>query len=376
MCVDAISLAVPRFRIYVGSGLLATLSGRIDSLCEAGCLIFVLTTPEVWALWSKQFLASFYDSGRSMPHVLFLPAGEQHKCLSQVESLADDLVSKGADRSSVLITFGGGVVGDLGGFLAAVYMRGISYVQVPSTLLSQVDASVGGKTGVNLAAGKNLLGSFHHPLAVFIDPDLLQTVNDRELRSGLYESLRAAITLDADFFSLLEAKAEAILSRDPQLLEEVITRSVQIKTQVVSLDEREGGLRMVLNFGHTVGHAIESVTGYAVRHGEAVAWGMLVALRISIRRGLLSAMQAERIERTLLMYGPLPALNARADTLVEAARIDKKRRAGVRHFVLSKGIGLAHISEDVTDNELHAAVEWMLGFSEQRRAGLAHIRTT
>ena len=218
----------------------------------------MLSSPEIWALWGKKFLAAFPKSAQ--PTVLFLPAGERWKRLPQVEKLADQLARAGADRSSVLIAFGGGIVGDLGGFLAAIYMRGIDYIQVPTTLLAQVDSSVGGKTGVNLAAGKNLIGSFHHPRAVFADLDVLQTLPDREFRAGLFESVKAGIIRDAALFRFMEKNAEKILGRDPAALRRVIADSIRMKAGVVALDERESGLRMILNFGHTLGHAIEAAT--------------------------------------------------------------------------------------------------------------------
>jgi 3-dehydroquinate synthase len=271
------------------------------------------------------------------------------------------LAAAGADRSSFLIAFGGGIIGDVGGFLAAIYMRGIEYVQIPTTFLAQVDSSVGGKTGVNLAAGKNMVGSFHHPAAVYADLDLLGTLPDRELRAGLYESIKAGIIRDKKLFSIMEKSASAILARDPALLEQVISRSVAMKAEVVSLDEREQGLRMILNLGHTVGHAIEAVTHYsALLHGEAVGWGMLAAVRIGVGRGTLTASEAARVERVIQAYGPLPHFEATADALVKATAGDKKNRAGTRRFILPEGIGSAIVVEDVTDVELTSAVEWML----------------
>jgi 3-dehydroquinate synthase len=240
-------------------------------------------------------------------------------------------------------------------------MRGIDYMQVPTTLLAQVDSSVGGKTGVNLAAGKNLAGCFHHPLAVFADIDLLATLPDRELRAGLYESLKGGIIRDKRLFRLMERKSAQILARDPKLLELVVARSVALKADVVGLDERESGLRMILNLGHTVGHAIESVTKYkALLHGEAIAWGMLAALHIARARNTVSEEQAQRIERAIALYGPLPAFQATSPALLAATGSDKKNRGAVRRFVLPKGIGDAMVIEDLEEPELLAAIEWML----------------
>lgn len=287
--------------------------------------------------------------------------GETHKRLAQVERLASELAAAGADRGSLLIAFGGGIIGDVGGFLAAIYMRGIDYIQMPSTLLAQVDSSVGGKTGTNLASGKNLIGSFHHPLIVFADIDLLQTLSNRELRAGLFESIKAGIIRDAPLFTFMERNAAAILKRDSKALEYVISASVRMKADVVGIDERESGLRMILNLGHTVGHAIEAATHYRkLLHGEAVGWGMLAALQLGRIRGTVTAVQAQRIEHTILAYGPLPPFKSSPGKLLEAASRDKKNRAGVRRFVLPEGIGNATVVENVTDTELISAIEWML----------------
>ena len=341
--------------MVVGSGILATLYRRLPKRSR----VFVLTSPEIWALWSKRFLASFPK--QDQPFILFLPAGEQHKRMAQVEQLATEMSSAGADRSSLLIAFGGGIVGDMGGFLAAIYMRGIDYIQIPSTLLAQVDSSVGGKTGSNLASGKNLIGSFHHPLAVYADIDLLQTLSNRELRAGLFESIKAGIIRDPRLFRFMERNTEAILGRESKALEYVISASIRMKADVVGIDERESGLRMILNLGHTVGHAIEAVTHYrTLLHGEAVAWGMLAALQLGRVRETISPAEADRVQRTILAYGPLPPFKTSAQKLIQAASRDKKNRAGVRRFVLPEGIGNATVVEDVNDSELTTAIDWML----------------
>jgi 3-dehydroquinate synthase len=344
------------YPVLVGSGILPTLYRRLPKRNR----VFVMTSPEIWALWSKRFLASFPK--QEHPAVLFLPAGEQHKRLAQVERLASELAAAGADRSSLLIAFGGGIVGDSGGFLAAIYMRGIDYIQMPSTLLAQVDSSVGGKTGTNLASGKNLIGSFHHPRAVFADIDLLKTLPDRELRAGLFESIKAGVIRDVRLFRFMEHNSAAILKRDNKALEYVISASIKMKANVVGIDEREAGLRMILNFGHTVGHAIEAATHYRkLLHGEAIAWGMLAALQLGRLRGTISSAQADRVEHTILAYGPLPSFKAKTEILLEAASRDKKNRAGLRRFVLPEGIGSAGVVENVTDTELVSAIDWMLG---------------
>ena len=323
--------------------------------------VFVLTSPEIWALWSGTFLASFVRAGIDAPVALFLPPGEQHKTLKSVERLTREMVRAGGDRGSFLIAFGGGIVGDVGGFVAAIFMRGIPFVQVPTTILAQVDSSIGGKVGVNLPEGKNLVGNFLQPRAVFADIGVLGTLPDRELRAGLMESVKAGIIRDRVLLRFMEQHADAILSRDPESLERVIAASVRMKADVVRRDERESGLRMILNFGHTVGHALEQATRYkAMLHGEAVAWGMVAALALARRRGTITGAQMERMEKLIYRYGPLPKLSVSAARVLAATASDKKNVGGVRRFVLPNGIGDAGVVQDVTVAELDAAVKYML----------------
>ncbi len=354
-----------QYNVFAGSGLLASLAPRIQRI--AGKLprrIFVVTSPEIWALWGSTLVASFPES----PITLFLAPGEPHKTLASVEKLLRQMVVAGGDRSSLLIAFGGGIVGDVGGFVAATFMRGIPYVQVPTTFLSQVDSSVGGKTGVNLPEGKNLVGSFHHPLAVFADIDVLGTLPSRELRAGLMESVKAGIIRDRALVRYMEENSNEILRRDSKALEKVIAASIRMKAGVVHRDERENGLRMILNLGHTVGHAIEQVTRYKVLlHGEAVGWGMIAALYLGLQRRTISAQQFQRLEDLIHLYGPLPLLKLRAAKLVAATNADKKNAGGVRRFVLPIGIGDAGVVEDVGQEELLAAVNYMLMQARERR---------
>ena len=293
---------------------------------------------------------------------LFLPAGEKYKNMASVERLAREMLRAGADRGSLLIAFGGGIVGDVGGFLAAVFMRGIPYVQVPTTFLAQVDSSVGGKTGVNPPEGKNMVGSFHQPRAVFADIGVLGTLPERELKAGLMESVKAGIIRDRALVRFMEENVHAIVGRDPKALEKVIAASIRMKAGVVTKDERDTGLRMILNLGHTVGHAIEQATRYkALLHGEAVGWGMVAALYLARKRGTISGAQFERLEKLIYLYGPLPVLKVRAAKVVAATGADKKNVGGVRRFVLPLGIGDAGVVEDVSPAELEAAVRYMLG---------------
>ena len=366
--VQTIRVETPsaKYEVVAGSGLISTLAPRIEKI--VGRLprrVFVLTSPEIWALWGETFCSSFSEP----PVALFLPPGEKHKTLSSVEKLARQMSAAGADRGSLLIAFGGGIVGDVGGFLAAIYMRGLPYIQVPTTFLSQVDSSVGGKTGVNLPEGKNLVGSFHHPRAVFADIGVLGTLPDRELRAGLMESIKAGIIRDRSLVRYMEEHAEEILGRDLKALEKVIAASIRMKAEVVNKDERENGLRMILNFGHTLGHAIEQVTRYKVLlHGEAVGWGMVAALYIAWKRRNLTGAQAERLENLIYLYGPLPPLKVRPAKLAAATGADKKNIGGVRRFVLPEGIGNAVVVEDVSSAELEAAAKFILTRSSEGRS--------
>ena len=355
-----------KYDVITGSGLIGSLAPRIQRI--AGKLpprVFVLTSPEIWALWGDLFLKSFSEP----PVTLFLSAGEKHKTMQSVDRLLRQMVTAGGDRGSLLIAFGGGIVGDVGGFLAAIFMRGMRYVQVPTTFLAQVDSSVGGKTGVNLPEGKNLVGSFHHPVAVFADIDVLGTLPDRELHAGLMESVKAGIIRDRSLVRFMEEHADEVLGRDPKALEKVIAASIRMKAGVVNRDERENGLRMILNLGHTVGHAIEQATRYkSLLHGEAVGWGMIAALYVAHRRRSITGPQAARLENLIHRYGPLPALKLRAPKLIAATGSDKKNVGGVRRFVLPIGIGDAGIIEDLQTSELQAAVSYMLSQAKEPRA--------
>ena len=356
-----------KYQVFAGTGLLDSLQPRmVKVLAGLGRKlpkrVFVLTSPEIWGLWGQRFAASFSEP----PIALFLPAGERHKRLGSVEKLLRQMAAAGGDRSSLLIAFGGGIVGDVGGFVAAIYMRGIDYFQVPSTFLSQVDSSVGGKTGVNLPEGKNLVGSFHHPLAVFADMELLGTLPDRELRAGLFESVKAGMIRDRSLLRYMEENSATILGRDQAALEKVIAASIRMKAEVVGKDERESGLRMILNLGHTLGHAIESATGYKkLLHGEAVGWGIIAALYLGKLRRTITEAQFQRLMRLVYLYGPLPALKLNAQKLVDATAKDKKHLGNVRRFVLPVGIGDACVVEDVTGDELLLAAQYMLALAKE-----------
>jgi 3-dehydroquinate synthase len=345
------------YDITIGANLLPSIGGRLDTLLSGNLSsgrqrAFIITSPEILRLHGPSLLSGLPAN----TPVLEVPPGEQHKRLATVESLLEQLAHHGADRDSILIAFGGGVLGDMTGFLAATYMRGIRYIQVPTTALAQIDSSIGGKTGVNLAAGKNLAGAFHHPLAVFTDTSTLATLPPTELRAGLQEAVKAGIIRDPALFDFMESNASAILSGDSAALTHVIAASVRVKAEIVSLDERESGLRMILNLGHTLGHAVESATNYHhLLHGEAVAWGMLAAISIASARNLLTPSDADRIAHVIRLYGPLKPFTADPATLVALTSKDKKNRSGTRSFILPTTIGTASVFTDITDAELLAA---------------------
>jgi 3-dehydroquinate synthase len=358
----AVRTASSTYEVEIGSDLLPHIGARVDSLLNGGLSagkqrVFVVTSPEIWKLHGERLASGF----PSAPVLLSVPAGEQHKRLATVERLAEEMAQHGADRDSVLLAFGGGVIGDMTGFLAAIYMRGIRYVQVPTTLLAQVDSSIGGKTGVNLAAGKNLAGAFHHPLAVYADTSILSTLPPAELRAGLQESVKAGIIRDRALFDFLDTESAAVLRGDRDALTRVVADSVGVKADVVSADERELGLRMILNLGHTLGHAIEAATQYKqLLHGEAIAWGMIAATGIAAHRNLITADEAAQIERVVRAYGPLRGFTANAPELVALTAKDKKNRSGARSFVLPLGIGDATVVRDVSEAELLEAAEAMM----------------
>ena len=329
------------YDVVVERGSLEQASDYLGPLV-GGRRIFVVADEGAWRHQGPRLEAGLDGLDTT---ILPLPAGEERKRLEQIESLADQMYAAGADRSSCVLAFGGGVAGDVGGFLAAAYMRGVDVVQVPTTLLAQVDAAIGGKTGVNLAAGKNLLGAFHQPILVLIDPTSLETLPEREYRAGLFEVIKYGIIRSRSLFDLLRNQREAVLSREPEVLEAIITESVSIKAEVVAKDEREGDLRRILNYGHTLGHALEAESAYRrLLHGEAVAYGMTAAARLAESTGLLPSEERQAIEETILAYGPIPSLEGiSAAKLVARLAGDKKTIGGRIHFVLPEEVGRVRV---------------------------------
>jgi 3-dehydroquinate synthase len=345
------------YQARIENGLFTRAGALLAELLPQSSRIFVLTVAPVYRRWGAKLLRSLKASG-FRPQVLQMPNGEPAKRLETVETLAEKLARLGADRKAVIVALGGGVVGDVGGLLASLYMRGIELVQVPTTVLAQVDASVGGKTAVNLAAGKNLLGTFHHPRVVLIDPGVLSTLPNREFRAGLYEALKCGIIGDVELFLRFEQNRDQILKRDPLELEWLIAASVKLKAEVVSADEREGGLRRVLNLGHTIGHALEAETGYGqLLHGEAVAWGMIAATHIARTVGRTDSVTAGRITDAVLSLGRLPEVKVNTRKVLARLQTDKKTQDSVVHFVLPREIGKVEVVNDVPERAISDAME-------------------
>jgi 3-dehydroquinate synthase len=346
-----------RYVVDIGVGTAAGLGARLDAL-EAPARRFIVSSAPIWRLHA----ATFEALTREEP--ILIPDGERHKQVPTVMRIYDALIRAGADRATTIVAVGGGVVGDTAGFAAASFLRGVPLVQVPTTLLAQVDSAIGGKVGVNHPLGKNLIGAFHQPIAVAVDPALLGTLPRREFRAGLYEVVKYGMIASRPLFERLTSSLAAIFKRDEALLTEIIAESCRIKARVVEIDEREAGPRRALNFGHTVGHALEAVTRYKrFRHGEAVAYGMLAASELAVARGALPEADRAALRALITRMGPLPAVaDLSAGQIIEAIGRDKKVVAGRLHFVLPTAIGETTTVTDVSIEELaRAAVSIGLG---------------
>lgn len=346
------------YSIKIGAGNLEYLGECIAALepLQNVQSVLLVTNERVGPLYGKQVLGSLKQAGFT-PLYYQLPDGEEYKSLESAEQLYTTAIENGLDRQSVVVALGGGVVGDLAGFVAATYMRGISLIQVPTTLLAQVDSSVGGKVAVNHPLGKNMIGSFYQPQLVFIDVQVLNTLDPGEVRAGLAEVIKYGVIQDGDFFSYLEEHLEQILNLDQGVLSYIIKKSCSIKAKVVEKDERESGVRAFLNFGHTIGHALEALTSYRVyRHGEAVAAGMVAAANIAVGRGLLKEEDKNRLEKLLNRAGLPTAVPIAAADIINILPRDKKARHGRPRFVLPLAMGSVKLFEDVEDNEIRAAL--------------------
>jgi 3-dehydroquinate synthase len=353
-----VDLGSRSYPIFIGAGAMR-LKDAMDQVIPARDVLIVTNTT-VGPLYAAGLTAAL--APRRCLEVS-LPDGETHKTLANVSRLLDVLITNRFARDSCVVALGGGIVGDMAGFAAACYQRGIAFVQVPTTLLAQVDSSVGGKTGVNHPGGKNLIGAFHQPAAVFADTDALRTLPDRELRAGLAEVIKYGLIVNPEFFDWLEANATRLLARDTDALTHAIRRSCEIKAEIVARDERELGDRALLNLGHTFGHAIESATNYSTwLHGEAVGAGMLLAADMSQRLGWMSGADVERIERMLKAFGLRTDVSElAAGTLAEKMKIDKKVAAGRIRLVLLKAIGKSVVTGDYDDDALRETLRVRCG---------------
>lgn len=334
------------YPVVCGSSAGGALAREIASLGKFTSM-HVISSPRVWRILGKCLLGELRAERIARVHLF--ADGESAKTLHSVELLARSLARAGADRRALLIAVGGGVVGDVAGFVAATYLRGIALVHVPTTLVAQTDSAIGGKTGVNIPEGKNLIGAFYPPQLVFVDPSFLKTLPPREFRGGVTEVIKCGVIADRRMFQLLEENLDNALRREEMVLSHLITRSAEIKAAVVSKDEKEAGLREILNFGHTFGHAMESVTRYRrFQHGEAVAWGMMAAALLGHEFGVTPAGDASRIVALVRRLGELPPWPDVAPAkLIDAMRTDKKTRGGKLRFVLSPVIGKARSYDDV-----------------------------
>jgi 3-dehydroquinate synthase len=346
----AVRLGERSYPIYIGRGLIA--SNDLLQKIVADRSVVIVSSEVIAPLYLGALVAGLEDRVKA---TVLLPDGEEHKNLDTLSNIFDQLVAAECDRSTLLIALGGGVVGDTAGFAAACYQRGIAFLQVPTTLLAQVDSSVGGKTAVNHPSGKNMIGAFYQPEAVIVDVDTLSSLGDRELAAGLAEVIKYGLIRDESFFVWLEENIELLLSRDADALIYAIEHSCMNKAEVVAADEREQGERALLNFGHTFGHAIETATDYASwLHGEAVATGMLMAMSFSERVGLLAEDKLQRAKNLIQRAGlPLvPPKDMPAKIFIQHMRHDKKVLGGIIRLVLLRDIGDAFVSSDYNDERL------------------------
>ncbi len=354
MHVVKVELGARSYDILIGAKL-EKLGEEMGKL-RVGTKVAVVTNPTVNKLYGKTVLTSLKAAGFiSMP--VEIPDGEQYKTLDWANAVFTALLINAFDRRSPLVALGGGVIGDLTGFAAACYMRGVPFVQAPTTLLAMVDSSVGGKTGVNHPMGKNMIGAFHQPRLVLMDLDALKTLPKEELLSGMAEVIKYGVIWDRELFDFLEKNREKILNLEEGPLGHIIRRSCEIKADVVSKDEREGGLRAILNFGHTVGHAVETLSDYSSRHGEAVAIGMVYAAKLAHRTGLCDARVPERIEKLIKAYGLPTSLSVMTPRptvtqFMDMIQVDKKAEDGKVRFILPKKIGEVVITREWDEQQL------------------------
>jgi 3-dehydroquinate synthase len=340
-----VDLASRSYPIYIGTNLLEQ-KALFEPHLKSSTTVFIVSNTTVAPLYAKTLTHTLTQLGKTV-RLLELPDGESFKDWQHLQLIFDELLAHGADRQSMIIALGGGVVGDMAGFGAASFMRGIRFIQVPTTLLAQVDSSVGGKTGINHPLGKNMIGAFHQPVAVIADLNTLRTLPARELSAGLAEVIKHGAIADADFLDWIEANTSALLACDTDAMAHAVLRSCEIKSAVVSADEREGGIRATLNFGHTFGHAIESGLGYGEwLHGEAVGCGMVMAADLSARLGHISQVDVDRLKRIIeSMHLPIVPPQLGAQRFMELMQVDKKTEAGQIRYITLGSIGAARIQQ-------------------------------
>jgi 3-dehydroquinate synthase len=340
-----VDLASRSYPIYIGTDLLEQ-KALFEPHLKSSTTVFIVSNTTVAPLYAKTLTNTLTQLGKTV-RLLELPDGESFKDWQHLQLIFDELLVHGADRQSMIVALGGGVVGDMAGFGAASFMRGIRFIQVPTTLLAQVDSSVGGKTGINHPLGKNMIGAFHQPVAVIADLNTLRTLPARELSAGLAEVIKHGAIADTDFLDWIEANTSALLACDTNAMAHAVLRSCEIKSAVVSADEREGGIRATLNFGHTFGHAIESGLGYGEwLHGEAVGCGMVMAADLSARLGQISQVDAERLKRIVKsMHLPIVPPKLGTERFMELMQVDKKTEAGQIRYITLGSIGAARIQQ-------------------------------
>jgi 3-dehydroquinate synthase len=355
MAAIRIQSSAGKYDVHSARGALARARSLIARL-GGSTGVYVLSSPRVWKFWGRQVRRALGVSAKS---VILFDDSEARKRLPTIETIARSLTRAGADRHCLLVAVGGGVVGDVAGFAAATYLRGVRIVHVPTTLVAQVDSAIGGKTGVDLPEGKNLVGAFYPPKLVIADPEFLRTLPHREYRSGLYEVVKYGIIADAKLFDFLERRMDALLRRDPAALDWVIPRCLAIKARVVNADERESGPRRILNFGHTLGHAFEAATGYRrFLHGEAIGWGMIAAALLGAQMELLQLRDVARILRLICRIGPVPDLPKIPWNGLHALLLgDKKSRAGEVRWVLADRVGRAKWDVRIPDERVRETVD-------------------
>ncbi len=353
-----VELAERSYVIYIGSGLLNTIGDYLREVVSAKKAALI-SDENVYNFYGERAEQSLKQSGFEVFSYVTEP-GEKSKSIEVAKKIYDFLYDAKIERSDVLVALGGGVIGDLTGFIAGTWLRGIPFVQVPTTLEADIDASVGGKTAVNHPKGKNLIGLFNQPKTVLMDTDTLKTLSQRDIRAGLAESIKHAIIRDFDFFEYHKKHRDKILSLDSSLIEDLLARNCKIKSEVVSADEREANLRAILNYGHTIGHAIESAGLYQLRHGEAVALGMIAAGFIAVERKMFSPEEFSEMENLIKEY-QLPIRLSELDfsVLYELMKRDKKVKSGKIRFVLPNKIGRVEIVDDVSIDSIKAAIEYI-----------------